>query len=148
VQGSNVRCSLYSIAFSRVKNPGNWDIFDLDYVLEQGDKIYKGLNKDNYLMFSELPREIHIFETTMNLEFLENKFGVLNYNSVCGTLFDRNLHSESDGVLILIKGICVSVTWNKRNFFLYDSQDKQGESSPNGAATLINSFPRHDPGKH
>jgi len=64
-------CSLYSIAFSRVKNPGNWDIFDLDYVLEQGDKIYKGLNKDNYLMFSELPREIHIFETTMNLEFLE-----------------------------------------------------------------------------
>jgi len=90
-------------------------------------------------MFSELPREIHIFETTMNLEFLENKFGVLNYNSVCGTLFDRNLHSESDGVLILIKGICVSVSWNKRNFFLYDShsKDKQGESSPNGAATLI-----------
>jgi len=52
---------------------------------------------------------------------------LLSYNSVYGTLFDRNLHSESD------------VTWNKRNFFLYDSHSKneQGESSPNGTATLI-----------
>jgi len=30
-------------------------------LLKNGDKIYKGLNKVGYLMFSELPREINIF---------------------------------------------------------------------------------------
>lgn len=98
-------CSLFSLAFLLVKTPGSWDVFDLDYILEQGDKIDKELNKNSYLMFSELPHEIFSLDITFDFEFLGNKFRLLHYNSVCGTLIDSKLHSDSDGLRILVKGI-------------------------------------------
>ena len=43
-------CSLFSIAFTLVKNPSCWDSKDLDFVVEKGDKTYKSLNVLQYLM--------------------------------------------------------------------------------------------------
>ena len=34
-------CALFSVAFSVVKNPGFWDTFDIDYVVENGDRTFK-----------------------------------------------------------------------------------------------------------
>ena len=132
-------CSLFSVVFSIVKNPGSWDTIDLDYVLKNGTEIYRGVNKDGFLMFSELPREINILESKFYIEFLENDYGLLHYYSVYGSLIDRKSLSISDGFLLIVNKKCISVMWNKRAFFLYDSHSKnnQGKSSPDGTATLI-----------
>ena len=40
--GKQCTCNaLFSIAFSNIKNQGNWDYIDVNYVLEHGDKLYK-----------------------------------------------------------------------------------------------------------
>ena len=57
--GKQCTCNaLFSIVFSNIKNQGNWDFIDINYVLEHGDKLYKESNTDLYLMFNDLPREI------------------------------------------------------------------------------------------
>ena len=38
--GKQCMCNaLFSIAFSNIKNQGNWDCIDVNYVLEHGDKL-------------------------------------------------------------------------------------------------------------
>ena len=82
-------CSLFSVAFTLVKTPGYWDRKDLDFILENGNRIYKGLNTNRYLMVPELPRQILLFESQIvQVEFKTNKFGFLNSQSVPGSLLD------------------------------------------------------------
>lgn len=70
--GKKCTCfSLFSIAFSVVKNPGYWKSVDIDYIVENGDQIYKQLNLSNdYVMFTDLPRDITIMNNLFSIEFL------------------------------------------------------------------------------
>ena len=43
----------------------------LDYILVEGDKLYKLLGFQGYLNVEELPPPVKIFERTVNLEILE-----------------------------------------------------------------------------
>ena len=43
----------------------------LDYILVEGDKLYKLLGFQGYLNVEELPPQVKIFERTVNLEILE-----------------------------------------------------------------------------
>ena len=91
-------------------------------------------------MFSDLPLEIPLFQSRVQVEFKENKFGTINRGRhVPGLLLDKKVSSESDGLLLLIKSMCVSVVWSKRNFFLFDSHSKneKGECCPNGFSTVL-----------
>ena len=42
-------CSLFSIAFTKVKSLGYLDSNDIDFVVENGDQIYKELNKRTFI---------------------------------------------------------------------------------------------------
>ena len=133
-------CSLFSVVFTLIKSPGYWDRKDLDFILENGDTIYKGLNTSEYLMFSELPREIPLFKSAVRVDFMENKFGFLNASSVPGSsLLDKQVSSESNGLLLLIKGLCISVVWTKKHFYLFDSHSKneKGECCPEGFSIIL-----------
>ena len=122
-QTAGKQCTFF-IAFSNIKNQGNWDCIDVNYVLEHGDKLYKGLNTDLYLMLTNLPCEIEIMGMQFTIQYLDHKVGVFNCNSLPGTILDRNMNPLSDGFLFLINGKCVSVTWNKKNLFLFDSDSR------------------------
>ena len=138
--GKQCTCNaLFSIVFSNIKNQGNWDFIDINYVLEHGDKLYKESNTDLYLMFNDLPREIELMGLQFYIQYLDHKVGVLNCNSLPGTILDRDLNPLSDGFFLLINEKCVSVTWNKRSFFLFDShsRDSTGKTNCEGAAYLI-----------
>ena len=43
------------------------------------------------------------------------------------------------GLLLLVRGLCVSVIWTKRDYYLFDSHSKneKGESSPEGYSILL-----------
>ena len=80
-------CSLFSIVFTLVKSPGQWNTHDLDFIVERGDKIYKNLNTNNYLMLTELPRETSLFNAIINVAYLENKFGLISGQSLNSFIF-------------------------------------------------------------
>ena len=44
---------------------------DLDYILVKGDQLYKLLGFQDNLNVEELPRQVKIFERTVNLEILK-----------------------------------------------------------------------------
>ena len=131
-------CALVSVSFSLVKSPGKWIFSDLDFIVDKGDEVYRNVNKEGYLMFDELPKQITLFETNVNIDFLTNTYGVLYDCNLPGFLF-KNAPSNADGLLLIIKGLCISVTWTKKHYFLFDSHSKNefGKSCPNGSSLLL-----------
>ena len=134
-------CALFSVVFSVVKRQAYWDSKDIDFVVQNGDRVYKSLNREDYKMFNELPRMLTINNCVFSVEFLADpESKLLNYKSVPGTIIDiKNVNSQADGFLLIINGKCVSVTWNKKNLFLFDSHSRNnlGKTCPEGTATLI-----------
>ena len=134
-------CSLFSIAFTLTKSPGHWDSHDLDFIVNMGDRIYKEVNIPTYLALTELPHEISLFESFVSVNYLENKFGFVGGHSVPGWLFNNIISPNASGLLLLMKGVCISVTWtrNKKDYFLFDSHSKNecGKCCPNGYSVLL-----------
>ena len=132
-------CTLFSTVFSVVKNPGHWDKIDIDYVVENGDKTFKEINSPGYLMFNELPRKINVMTHTFSIDFLDNHSGLLNWRSVPGSIIGTNINPSADACLLIIEGKCISITWNKSYFFLFDSHSRNnlGKVCPNGTSTLM-----------
>ena len=118
-------CALFSLTLSVVKNPGSWDKRDIDYIVESGDQNYKEFKCDDLLMFSDLPQENNIKDWFFSIKFLDDpKSKLVNCNSVAWTIFDKKIDPQADGFLMIIDEKCISVMWNKRNFFLFDSHSR------------------------
>lgn len=111
-------CSLYAICFTTVRSPGHWNIDDLDFIVKEGDTLYTSLNKNTYLMVSDLPQNILLFGSDIKVTYLENDFGFLNSTSV-GFLSGENILSTGSGALLFIKGACISVICKKNAVFLF-----------------------------
>ena len=50
-----------------------WDKFDLDCMLGKGDQSFKFMGKFRYLGMEDLPQELLVGNSSINVEFLENK---------------------------------------------------------------------------
>ena len=59
--------ALFLICWSVVRDICNWKSVDLDYILIEGDKLFKSLKCRDYLSVDQLPRPVKIFERTVNL---------------------------------------------------------------------------------
>ena len=132
-------CALFSVAFTLVKSPGHWVSKDLDFIIENGDLIYKSLNVNRYLMANELPRELTLLGSNVRINFIKEKCGIVNGNSPYQYFLIRNMLSNSSGLLFFMKGLCVSVVWASNHYFLFDShsRNENGEWCSNGSSILL-----------
>ena len=64
--------SLYALCWSVIKCVSVWTTSDLDYVLENGDCLYKSLNTNLTLNVDELPRNVTIEGCSLKVILLEN----------------------------------------------------------------------------
>ena len=55
-----------------------WTTYDLDYVLESGDQLYKSLNINNMLSVDDLPRNVMVEGYALTATMLENETGIMN----------------------------------------------------------------------
>ena len=55
------------------KSPGIWDKFDLDYILSEGNQLFRLIERFRYLGIGGLPKDFLIENSSINLEFLEDK---------------------------------------------------------------------------
>ena len=97
-------CSLYSIAFSIVKSPGYWNTCDLDFIVSNGDRLYKSLNKDTYLSIPDLPKSFLMFEKSLpiKVDYLDcDEFGFVSYSKGSFHSFDSTF-SKGDGCIFII----------------------------------------------
>ena len=131
-------CSLFSICFNKIRSPGYWNTEDLDFLVREGDNLYKSLRKDTYLMVPDLPQYVPMFESLVSVRYLENKFGFNSYSPI-SFLKPQNESSAYDGAIFFIKGLCISLIYQKRAIYLFDSHSRNncGQPIPNGFSALI-----------
>ena len=71
----NTQCScmsLISVTWTLLKSLGIWDQFDLDYIFDKRDQLFKFVGKFRYLGMEDLPQEFLIENSSVNVEFLDN----------------------------------------------------------------------------
>ena len=119
-------CSLFAIAFTLCKSPSRWNNNDLDFIVEYGDLVYKGLNTEKYLMIPDLPNSLFLLKTNIRVEMLESTYGVISGCNQTGLILPRNqkVDYNAAGVLFILKGICISIIWTKKHYFIFDSHSK------------------------
>ena len=75
-------CSLYAISFTAAKSPGHWNSDDIDFIVKEGDNLYKSLNKNTYLMVPDLPEFVSIFDSQVKVTYLKNEYGFLSISTI------------------------------------------------------------------
>ena len=79
--GSQCACnSLFALAWSIIRKVFLWNTFDLNYILEHGDLMYKSLNLIRPLAIIDLPCNIDTGVCRINVEMLGNETGFLGFS--------------------------------------------------------------------
>ena len=139
--GRQCACNtLFSIAWSVIRQVGLWNSSDLDFILNEGDKIYKGLHIGTFISADELPQCINIENNEIYVEKLRFHQGTILKHSVnfLRNSYESNINN-GNGFLLFINGFTLSVIWSNANFFLFDShsRDKDGQICENGLSVLL-----------
>ena len=118
--------AMFSICWSLIRKISCWTHRDLDRVLNEGGNLYNSLNKESFLNVDHLPRQIYIFQYSVNLEMTEKTLheGI----ALLGEPFLRNifpLSHNSTGCLLFICNYVVAIirysTTRYTPYFLFDS---------------------------
>lgn len=139
--GSQCTCiTLYGICFSVFKSVSTWNKKDLDYVIENGDRLYKLQNTSDFLSCPDLPRSLKICDVMVTVNFDINLFDFLS-DSNSKLLLIRNLHSTLvfSGILFLINGFSFSIISVQNFYYIVDSHSRNtlGQPSPFGVAVVL-----------
>ena len=131
--------TLFSIAWSAIRRVALWNTTDLDFILSEGDQLYKGLSVGTFISADELPQTIDIENNVVYVEKLRFQQGTMRHTEkFFSSSYDSNINN-GNGFLLFIDGYTLSVIWNKANFFLFDShsRNKDGQISENGTSVLL-----------
>ena len=72
----DMQCSFMSpmsVIWTLLRSPGVWDKFGLYCIIGKGDQLFKFIGKFRYLGMEYLPQEFLVENSSINVEFLENK---------------------------------------------------------------------------
>ena len=134
---SGIQCacnSLFAICWSSIKRVSIWKPWDLDYILEHGDALFKDINILRPLSVEELPKTVLINGHVLKVEMLSN----VNRFLGASILFDKDV-LPGNGLIFTTNGYCFSLIWTKRNVFLFDShsRNKEGSFVESGSSILL-----------
>ena len=143
-QTAGIQCacnSLFAIAWSTVRKVTIWKALDLDNVLNNGDQLFKSLNKQTVCSADELPNKIYIHGQCINVKKLCNEPGLLTTDITSSSLQEcySDCADTGNGAILFINGYTMSLIWSKLAFFLFDSHSRasNGCISPNGTSVLL-----------
>ena len=130
--------------FSSIKRVSLRKSFDLDYVLKQGDTIFKNVCEDKkkyaYLAVDELPLNFPLEGTNVSARRLSHESLLFAEKK---NLFENyRLYSENDRgneTIFTYGEYSVATIWAENNVFLFDSRSRNtdGLHDANGRAVLL-----------
>ena len=130
----------FAIAYSVIKKPSIWKLWALDYVLEQGDILFKNVGIGQPLAVDELPINFKIESFDLNTVMLDQESHLMQSKN---DLFENCRHltqrSTGDWAIFTCAGFSVAIMCIKTSVLLLDSHscNNQGFQYPNGKATLL-----------
>ena len=141
---AGVQCacnSLFAICWSVIKRVTVWSTYDLDYILANGDFMYKSLHTDEVLTLDDLPPNVTVEGCEVQVFRLENESGWINIANrfdMLETSF-KNTGNTGSGMIFFISGYTFAVIWSKSGIFVCDShsRDKNGHIVPDAYSILL-----------
>ena len=139
--GMQCACSaLFSLCWSKMKNICHWNATDLDDMLIKGDDLFKNLKVMRHLSVNDLPKTITLDNCDMKITFKPLVTCVItktNVNFIRPSLVLNKL--SSDGMMLFVGDTTLSLLWNTKSFYLFDShsRDEQGMPTANGTGVLM-----------
>ena len=138
--------SLVAICFSTIKKISSWNNLHLNFVLENGDSIYKNEGYVGYITFQEMPEVLHLqdtqftmikllqseYETTKELEVIDNDNTEVFWNK---TFYDNLV--ASDGVIIVMNGLMFMIKIENKFVYLFDSHRRDGKGIPSNEGKSV-----------
>ena len=112
----------FAICWSSIKRVSVWKSWDLNYILEQGDAMFKNINILRPLSVEELPATVRTGDHVIKVEMLAN----INRLLGASNMFEN--HKDKD----VLPGI-----GNGLSFYLFDprSRNKDGSFIASGSST-------------
>ena len=136
---AGIQCScnaLYAICFSIIKRVSLWKSFDLDYILDHGDTIFKTIGIPRSPFLNELPQSIAIENTNIDIKLLANYFGFFRQTKILENHMTTDI---GNGLIFTTDGYSFSLIWNKTSVSLFEShgRDKNGSFTNDGTAVVL-----------
>ncbi|XP_006824386.2 uncharacterized protein LOC100379079 [Saccoglossus kowalevskii] len=142
--------SLVSILYSKIKLVFSWDTFDLDTILRTGNELYGFLQQsstcnDAYLLVTELPEIIELFDLRFALNIAESLSGIIGKSGDFNApLMAFNVALEitlrdHDACIVIFGGAAFSVLKNGDTYWIFDphARDSKGMVEPDGKSVLL-----------
>ena len=116
----------FAIVFSAIKSVRLWKSFDLDNVLEQGDKIFKDVCNARgvleALVNDELPLNLQIEGASISVTRLALESNLFSERN---NLFENYIHyspsEKGNGAIFTCAGYSIATIWSNNDVFIFDS---------------------------
>ena len=132
-ESRGIQCScmtIVSICMTKVRKPTIWKELDLDFVLTQGDNLFKSTGINRMLYSDELPKVFDLENSKFVIEFPRTDDKFISDEGKLAKFIDKDFFflSEISGAIIFLKDYCISVLKEKKSLFVFDShsRDKNG----------------------
>ena len=116
--------ALFATSYSTLKEVNQWDQFNLDIILINGDSLYKTLRRQTLLTVEDLPRDSKMGEEAAFAQLSENKYGIFNWGlqEVNATLLEnlvQNPENQSTGSNFFIQGMCFAIILFSSHYYIF-----------------------------
>jgi len=124
--------SLVAICWSHIRKVTIWKDLDLDFILNQGDRVYKACNIDRTLYVDEIPSELNFENVIVRVEFI-NTVDCFNDKDKASIAIEKDIFYDenTNGVILFINGYCTAILEDKnKNIYIFDSHSRNDEGIP------------------
>ena len=140
--------SLMACVMAAIKLPFNWTTGIMDYILQQGDKLYCNIDAGHELLLpSDLPKCVHMDNRVCEIvrgkeaygSFVENIAKTKDILFVLCTFIERTMTSALLCMGDQMGSSAIAVLSMETSFFIFDAHSRvnSGMPCPNGASVLM-----------
>ena len=142
-----VAIAVYAAAFTCVKQISRWTSDTLDSIVEQGNELFKLINKHRSLGAEDIPITVNVYDLAISVSLNFNVHVFLSRQDDHQAILQNYVHenqSLNSGFLIWLSNLCIYVHIQHQSkkivYYLFDShaRDREGQLSENGISVLIN----------
>ena len=129
-----------AIIFSTIKNIDTWKPFDLDYILEQEDGVFKDVDMNQALVVDELPLNINIEDVHISTKMLVSESNLfIERNDFFANFRNYTEFKRGNSAIFTCSGFSIAIIQWINSLFVFDSHSRNadGYHDPNGKAILL-----------
>ena len=138
--GKQCACmALTSICMTNVRKPFIWKEVDLDFILMQGDALYKTTGIDRSLYSDELPKVFEVGNHLFQIDYPQINDRFCNDENNFDEFLDEEYFATVTGAIIFVNDYCISILKDDNFFFVFDSHSRNtnGQPTPDGTSILM-----------